>query len=293
MVGQGAIGLLTACQLQQQGSSVRLWLRQPASLTVHFRALDGSSRHHRFEPWPASQPIQIAFIPVKAYDALSCIQQLQPLLAEDACLILSHNGLGTLETIQPLLKPKQHLWFLTTTHGAYIEPGNQAGRQLVHSGAGNSVLGAIQAGSDPRPSFAKALNLAIGPLLSVTDIKPYLWQKLLLNCLINPMTALHQVHNGELAKPHFTSELTQLLDEFCLLAERAGYPQDKAAAWQQLQQVITQTASNRSSMLQDRLAGRQTELEFITGFVLREAQRFDLLLPGHAQLYQLCQDAGF
>lgn len=293
MVGQGAIGLLTACQLQQQGAKVRLWLRQPVSLAVHFRTLDGNSRHHRFEPWPTDQPIHTALIAVKAYDALSCIQQLQPLLAEDACLILSHNGLGTLETIQPLLKPKQQLWFLTTTHGAYIEPGNQAGRQLVHSGAGSSVLGAIQAESHPIPTFANALNTALGPLQSVTDILPYLWRKLLINCLINPLTALHQVQNGELARPCFAAELTQLLNEFCLLAELAGYPQDKAAAWQQLQQVITSTARNRSSMLQDRLAGRRTELEYITGFVLREAKRFELRLPGHEQLYQLCQDAGF
>lgn len=293
VVGKGAIGLLAACQLQQQGVKVQLWLRQPAPLTVDFRALDGSCRTHHFEPWPVDQPIDTAFIAVKAYDALSCMQQLHPLLAEDACLILSHNGLGTLESIQPLLKPRQQLWFLTTTHGAYIEPGDLAGRRLVHSGAGSSVLGAIQAESDPSPTFANALSLAIGPVQSVTDIQPYLWQKLLINCLINPLTALHQVQNGELAKPCFAAELTQLLDEFCLLSERAGYPQDKAAAWQQLQQVIAQTASNRSSMLQDRLAGRQTELEFITGFVLREAQRLDLRLPGHQQLYQHCQDAGF
>ncbi|MEE1999864.1 2-dehydropantoate 2-reductase [Alkalimonas sp. MEB108] len=293
VVGKGAIGLLAACQLQQQGAGVKLWLRQPAPLTVDFTALDGSRHTHHFEPWPVEQPIETAFIAVKAYDALSCIQQLQPLLAENACLILSHNGLGTLEAIQPPLKPMQQLWFLTTTHGAYIEPGYQAERQVVHSGTGSSVLGAIQPASSQTPKVAKALHQAIGPLHCVADIQPYLWQKLLINCLINPLTALHQVENGELAQPRFAAELTQLLDEFCLLAERAGYPQDKAAAWQQLQQVIAQTASNRSSMLQDRLAGRQTELEFITGFVLREAQRLDLRLPGHQQLYQRCQDAGF
>lgn len=294
VVGKGAIGLLSACRLQQQGERVQLWLRQPAPLKVAFTALEGSVQQHQFAPWPKDKAAKLALIAVKAYDALDCIRQLQPQLAEDASLILSHNGLGTLASIQAALKPKQQLWFLTTTHGAYIKADIATSRQVVHSGGGNSILAAIGPNTiHQEPGWQRALTKALGPLQRVTDIQPFLWQKLLINCLINPLTALHQVPNGELVNPRFAAELDGLFNEFCLLAAAVGYPQDQAAAWQQLQQVIQRTASNRSSMLQDRLAGRRTELAFITGFVLREAERCGLVLPKHQQLYQRCQDAGF
>ncbi len=294
VVGKGAIGLLTACQLQQQGELIRLWLRQPTELQVVMTTLSGAVRHHHFAPWPKTQAARLAFIAVKAYDALPCIQQLQTQLAEDACVILSHNGLGTLTNIQAALKPRQQLWFLTTTHGAYTQSDCSKGHQLVHSGSGSSVIGKITpAGSEAMPGWFDALGQALGPLTLVERIQPFLWQKLLVNCLINPLTALHQVPNGALAEARFETTLKKLFAEYCQLAAAAGYPQQETAAWQQLQQVISNTASNRSSMLQDRLAGRKTELDFITGFVLREADRLALTLPAHQQLYQDCLAAGF
>lgn len=294
VVGKGAIGLLTACQLQQQGEQIKLWLRQPTELNVAMTTVSGAIHQHHFAPWPKNKAAQLAFIAVKAYDALSCIQQLQTQLAEDACVILSHNGLGTLTNIQAALKPRQQLWFLTTTHGAYTQSDCSKGHRLVHSGSGSSVIGKITpAGSEAMPGWFDALGQALGPLTLVERMQPFLWQKLLVNCLINPLTALHQVPNGALAEARFEATLKKLFAEYCQLAAAAGYPQQETAAWQQLQQVISNTACNRSSMLQDRLAGRKTELDFITGFVLSEADRLALTLPAHQQLYQDCLAAGF
>ena len=49
--------------------------------------------------------------------------------------------------------------------------------------------------------------------------------------------------------------------------------------------VAAATAPNYSSMQQDLVAGRPTEIDYITGYILREAQPLGLHMPLHQQLY--------
>lgn len=49
--------------------------------------------------------------------------------------------------------------------------------------------------------------------------------------------------------------------------------------------MVEATASNYSSMQQDLAAQRPTEIDYITGYILRQAQPLGLSLPRHQQLY--------
>lgn len=297
IVGQGAIGLLAACQAQLHHWPVALWLRQPQATHIDFQQLNQRHSQHHFLSWPANSAITHIFIAVKAFDVQSCLTQLQPSLSPDAHIVLSHNGMGTLDDVHSQLLPQQQLWFVSTTHAAY-KPGHGAYKpgpqQLIHSGAGHSVIAPLTSTTQQSSALVTGFMAdALGPLTEVESIEPYLWQKLAINCLINPLTALHTIHNGELAQPQYQAQLQQLLHEVCLVAQAEGYPLDESSCWQQVQQVIEKTAANRSSMLQDRQAGRPTELNFISGYILKQANKHQLRLPAHAKLYQQCQDAGF
>ncbi len=278
IVGQGAIGLLAASRLSLAGYSVSLWLKQPQACTISFG-------QHSLSFLPAAAPLRAVVLPVKAYDVQQAVQSLLPALAADAQLVLSHNGMGTIENVLPLLGPGHGLWFLTTTHAALKQAAS-----LVHTGEGHSVLAPLNAAAQQQFSAVQqAMNSALGPVRITDDITPFLWQKLAINAVINPLTAVHNCRNGALAEAQFQHTIAMILQEVCQLANLAGIALDYAATLTSVQQVIQATAENYSSMQQDVLHQRRTEIAAINGFVVQQAARFQLPVPYNSQLLQQVQ----
>ena len=282
VVGEGAIGLLAAANLHLAGYQVQLHRRTAGPFNFVFKSADGTQ--HLALPNQIQHPYSFVVLPVKAYAVLDALKQLLPLLSDDAQLVLSHNGMGTIEQVLPLLKPEQGLWFLSTSHGAF-KPDDAT---LIHSGQGQSVLGALnQAAFAQQHKVEQAMQAALGPLTVMADIWPALWQKLAVNAVINPLTAFHQCKNGELSNSKYTAAIELLIEEFVSVAKASGQDFSPDAIQSRVTQVIRQTADNYSSMQQDIAKGRRSELDYITGFLLRQAEQHQLQLPAHQAMYQL------
>lgn len=275
IVGQGAIGLLAACRLTLAKYPVELWLRQPAAIQTHF---NGQHFHFNY----ACTPLNAVFIPVKSYAVVDAVNSLLPHLTADAQLVLSHNGMGTIEQVLPLLQHEQGLWFLTTTHGALKQ-----GQAVLHTGTGNSVLAPLNTAAKPQTAAVyQAMDAAIGPVKLAQNITPFLWQKLAVNAVINPLTAIYNCHNGALAQPDYQQQITQLLHEVCQVATAAGCPLHYDDVYHKVQQVITNTAANFSSMQQDIAHRRRTEIDAINGYIVRLAANYNIAVPLNSQLQQ-------
>lgn len=275
IVGQGAIGSLAACHLKQAGYPLSLWLRQPRPLQIHFAG-------QQLEFLPSDSAIDAVLIPVKSYALLDAVHQLLPHLSANAQIVLSHNGMGTIDAVLPLLQPGQGLWFLTTTHGAFKQ-----GASLQHTGKGQSVLAALNRAAAPyRQAVLQAMDAALGPVTLTEDITPFLWQKLAINAAINPLTALYNCRNGELRQTQFQSTLAAVLQEVCQVASACGVALDQAQLQLKLQQVLSATAENYSSMQQDIAHKRRTEIDAINGYVVRQAARFAIAVPHNSALFE-------
>ncbi|KKO44148.1 hypothetical protein WG68_16950 [Arsukibacterium ikkense] len=283
IVGRGAIGLLASSRLQLAGYSPRLWLKQPEDIELLFTDLQQHRQQLLLPSQPCSEPISQLLIPVKAYDICQAVSQLLPYLTDTAQLVLCHNGMIALESILKQLVPGQGLWFLSTSQAAY----KPAVDQVVHSGAGNSYLAKLTAPGEQDPGIIEAMSAALGPLTVVADINPLLWQKLAINAAINPLTALENCPNGQLAQRRYQAQITALVNEVCQVASALGYPLDSNATIARVLQVIDATARNYSSMQQDVQAGRPTEIEAICGYICRQAAQLQIAVP--ANLHMLNQ----
>lgn len=299
IVGQGAIGLLAACQLQRQQLPVQLWLRENQSCLRHsdthnvaFTDVLGNNTSHSFTSVsaavfasaPTTPLISRIVIPVKAYAVLPCLAQLQPYLSPQAQLIISHNGMPELEAYQHQLQAEQALWFLSTTQAAL-----RSASGVQHTGIGQSTLAAINAAArkqsaSQQQALVQLLTTALGPVTLTADILPVLWQKLAINAVINPVTALRGCRNGELASPLLAPLISAVLREVCQVAAAEGMDLPFASSLSRIYQVIEATKANKSSMLQDIQQGRPTEIDAITGYLLRCAARHKLALPHNETL---------
>ena len=98
-------------------------------------------------------------------------------------------------------------------------------------------------------------------------------EKVAINCCINPLTAVHRVKNGELISETHGEQVTTVISEVSSVLDDLGYTTLSIELGQRVYEVMTDTAENRSSMLNDVMAGRRTEADAIVGWLLRQTKR--------------------
>ncbi len=285
ILGAGAIGGLWAWRLQTAGYSVALLGRStaPRELLIH----DGPRHHHacftEFSTQAPPTPITRLLITTKAQDTRPLIQALLPAITPGADIILLQNGLGVREELLQLL-PQALLLNAITTEGVYRPSRNE----LVLAGAGDCDIGCL----DPdQQASAQALVRAWQarglPLSWHDNILPKLWQKLAINCAINPLTVYFDCRNGELLKkPEALALMQEVCRELAELMQAKALTASAEQLYQRVLAVAQATAANTSSMLADVRAGRATEIAYMNGYVVREAKTLGLAVPTNAALYQ-------
>jgi 2-dehydropantoate 2-reductase len=106
----------------------------------------------------------------------------------------------------------------------------------------------------------------------VEDPRPAIWRKLAINAMVNTTAALTGMRNGELRQSPWVRELMAALGREALLAaSRDGVDLDFDQIWSFNLKNLENSVHTKASMLQDVQAGRQTEIEAISGGVLRHA----------------------
>lgn len=271
--GPGAISGLIAAGLIRQQQQVAFNTRAAGSTAVQW-VLHDSGGQQQFETPTYQHQWQpdAVILAVKSYQLNAALKQLDELsIATDCPVIISHNGIVSLTTERPLFP-------LITTHAA-----SRNGREIFHNGEGESWL-ANTATNQPKTlpaAIASIIGDSFAPLALVTDIDQRRWQKLLINCVINPLTAIYRITNGELAEQQYAKQREALIGEFIMVASACGHVFEVADAQQSVERVIAATASNRSSMLADTENNRPTEIDAMNGFILRQAQRHNITVPMH------------
>jgi 2-dehydropantoate 2-reductase len=190
------------------------------------------------------------------------------------------NGLGLSEQLSADW-PNLNIFCGTTTEGAYT----LGAQHIRHAGRGETRIGREGVASAP-DWFAQWIH-AIDSCVWDMHIAGALWSKLAVNCIINPLTAIHRCPNGELARhSDLAAQVAILCDEVASISRAAGYGAVADNLEPTVARVIAGTAGNRSSMLQDIESGRPTEIDYITGYLLKVADQHGIPAPHNRSLLQ-------
>jgi 2-dehydropantoate 2-reductase len=123
------------------------------------------------------------------------------------------------------------------------------------------------------------------------DVRPAQWSKLIFNATVNTVAALtglrHEAPFAALDDPRDLGHLVHaLMDEGKAVAAAAGVTLDEDP-WE-MNVLATQRGHRHApSMLEDVQARRPTEVDMITGSLVREAHRLGVPVPLHETMYRL------
>lgn len=280
ILGCGALGQLWLSRLYQQGHDVQGWLRVPQPFcAVNVIEPEGTSFNRNL---PTNDPEHLAqsellLVTLKAWQVSSAVSTLLPKLNPRCAILLLHNGMGTQDELpannQPILQG-------TTTHAARHD-----GSTIIHVAGGITHIGPTSPAAQSMSHLAEVLHQALPDVAWHNNIASANWRKLAVNCVINPLTALYNCHNGDLQRHPEQIEL--ICREVSSVMELEGYHTSCEGLQQYVMEVIQSTADNVSSMLQDIRTQRHTEIDYITGYLLRRARSYGVTLPENARLFEL------
>lgn len=295
VLGPGALGLLWAAKLSFR-QPICLLGRQEGGSTLRFTLHEGGLLCRMALPYlpvsrlrPETGTLKTVLVFTKSEDTLPALQGLQPYLTPSAMIVLFQNGIGSHLAVAEAF-PDCVVFAAVTTEGA----NRRDPLTVVHAGRGVTRVGALFPERVRAADLADCVALLKGSDLKiepVVDIRKSLWTKLAINCAINPFTAILSCPNGQITVSDlFQSLWPALKAELVELLGLAGYPVPANELEASVMDVVQRTADNRSSMLQDRLAGRRTEIDAINGFAWRTLAEKGRPHAANRQLWQMVKE---
>lgn len=288
IVGTGALACLFAAKLDSAGIPVTLlgsWaagIRAIQEQGITLTEADGQTSTHFVSV--TDQPMACAhichaLILVKAYQTGRVANQLASCLPSNGVALTLQNGLGNREQLVSQLGDERVAIGTVTVGATLTAPGQvRVGGTGVISLAPHARLGVV-------PASLEQAGFVVG---IVADIAGILWGKLLFNAALNPLSALLRVPNGELlTRPAARPIWEAVVRETAQLAAAQGISLPYADPVAATEQVLQRVGANQSSMLQDLLHSRITEIEAISGEIVRIAARLQVPVPVNQLLYQL------
>lgn len=292
IIGVGAMGCLFGAYLATGADVVLVghWPEQVAAIQKDGLTLiepNGRFSTHRLPITnnPATlPPADLALVLVKSYQTEKAAALAQQLLHRNGIALTLQNGVGNWEQLSAVLGP-QRTTLGTTTQAAHIpQPGT-----VQHTGYGQTHL-AKPVNSNQLAvigEFVGLLQQAGMETALVGNVDSLVWGKLAMNAGINPLTALLRVPNGFLAEnPQAKTWMQQTAEEVAAVARAQGIELPYPSAAERVLQVAQATAANYSSMLQDVLNGRSTEIEAICGAVVKYGRFCHIPTPRNEKLLQ-------
>jgi 2-dehydropantoate 2-reductase len=233
-------------------------------------------------------PCDIAIVLVKSYRSEAAGAQAAQLLTADGLLISVQNGIGNDVQLAKHV-PSERLIMGTTLLGARTI----ADGQIRIASLNPSTLAWPSQVTERQQSFLLRLQELLGhvhaPVNFAEDVQRVLWTKLVINCAINPLTAMLDVPNGFVIEDMAThAMMVEVIREALIVARAVGV--ELPTEIEMIQMAENAAESNRanlSSMLQDRRRGKRTEIDALNGALVQRAREHQLSVPINESLVHL------
>lgn len=286
VIGPGALGCLFAARLSRSGVPTRLIdydagraeLLRRQGITVE--GTEETLEAHPEIDMDFPVPPRLVLVLTKAH-ATGRIA-----LPPESPVLTLQNGLGNAETLAERCGEGRVLAGATTEAVTWLAPG-----RVRHVARGTTSFGSWT--TCPTDDAVNLLRQAGFDVALTDNPRQVIWEKAVVNAAINPLTALSNLENGALLdKPEIRNLLHLLAEEAAAVALAEGFSIGGSAA-ERAEKACDASRHNISSMLQDIRKNKQTEIEAISGEILRRAAKAHVPAPQTALVYHLVRALEF
>ena len=291
VIGAGAMGGSYGGLLAKAGAEVRLidtWEEHVAAIRAHGLRVDGAPGDATVAVSAATAPDEgetadAAIVFTDANNTRAAAETAARMLAPGGFAVTFQNGIGNVEILQEAVGSDRALGGSSMCSAATVGPGHV---RLTHL-RGTSI-GEIDGAERPRSDALIAAMRGAGlPTERVPDVMGQIWQKFVVNCAVNALSAVTGLRTGEVARlPETAAFRDRLLDETMavIAAKNIALPNPGVA---DALRAGSRKSFNRPSMLQHVNAGRRTEIDALNGALVREAKALGVPVPANEALVAL------
>lgn len=293
VVGAGAIGGLYAAYLAKVADIAVLDVNQAHVDAIRRDGLrlEGQTESvTRLEAFASAaemgrRELDAVIMLVKSQATGPAFRAIQPFIAGRPVLVTFQNGMGNDELLEALTD-------LDIAHGVSFEAAryDAPGRvhHLIHGE--ESWLGPHRGTLQSVAWLGELMTRSGIPTRTVADPRGAIWGKFIFNCVMNPVGALML---GENRARYQVPEVVALIDDMAAECIRIAEAQGIRLAFDPMQLVKKMRSGevplskHAGSTAQDIAAGRETELDALTGYMVKKAKELGVPAPVTETVYRL------
>ncbi|UTT63107.1 ketopantoate reductase family protein [Microcella humidisoli] len=256
--------------------------------------------HHLCEVAELREPFDLVFVLVKAYDTRWASELIRPLVADDGLVVGLQNGME-LDHMADIIGAERTLGAVIEVSSNMFEPG-VVERQSPPSTSWFAI-GSMHPSTIGREEEAASVLRAAGTVEISADIRSSKWMKLVANAAELVPSAILDLPLGDAVRLPGMREFmiatgreavrtclatgSRLMPIFGMTEADIAEPDDYAVTL--LDRVLTDYTlpSTRTTVLQDWMKGRRSEVNEINGLVVREQLRLGGSAPLNERVVEL------
>ena len=291
VIGAGAMGALYGGYLSRQNDVLLVDVNQAQVDAINEKGMairepDGSMTQCRPKAAVNTQgmePVDVVVLFVKAMYSRAALQANSSLIGPDTYLMTLQNGSGHEETLLEFV-PRDRVIIGTTQHNcAVLGPG-----EIRHGGSGKTCIGLLDGQSRRIAHIADMFSACGLETVCEDDVQRLIWNKLFTNVSASVLTGILQTPLGYIVENEHAWTLCELLvREAVDVAAGDGYIFDAEEKIADVRAVCERSPKGLISIYADLRDGRKTEVDTISGSVVRAGKRNGMGAPTHETIVSL------
>ncbi len=294
IVGAGAIGGLYAAYLAKVAKVIVIDLNE-----AHVKAIRDSGLRlsgltesvttgieaHASAAAMGRRRLDAVIILVKSQATETAFRSVEPFIEGRPVLVTFQNGMGNDELLEKITD-------LDVAHGVSFEAARYDGPGRVHHlvHGDTSWLGPSRGKLDSVQWLSDLMDQSGLPTRAIADPRGAIWGKFIFNSVLNPVGALLM---GVNAARYQVPEVCDLIDTMAAeamavaAAQGIDIPFDPMDFVKRTRAGTLTITKHGGSMAQDIAAGRETEIDALTGYLVRKAKEFNVPVPVCETIYRI------